>query len=75
MTSSQEGQWYPDLDQKQCCQQKPGRDHPSVLSTGEAITGVMCSVWGPLLEERHRGPRVCSEKGNEADEGSGAQVL
>ena len=34
-----------------------------------------CSLSGPSLQERHRGPGACSEKGNKAGEGSGAQIL
>ena len=30
---------------------------------------------GPSLQERHRVPGACPEKGNEADECSGAQAL
>jgi len=30
---------------------------------------------GPLLQERHQGPAACPEKGNEAGEEAGAQVL
>ncbi|KAJ7423501.1 hypothetical protein BTVI_09535 [Pitangus sulphuratus] len=30
---------------------------------------------GPSLQEKHRGAGACPEKGNEAGEGSGAQVL
>ena len=31
--------------------------------------------WAPRYKERHRGPGVCSEKGNKASEGSEAQSL
>ena len=48
---------------------------PPVLSTGEAAPQVLCPVLGPSLQERHRGPGARSEKGNKADEGSGAQAL
>ena len=34
-----------------------------------------CIQFWASPQERHQGPRACSEKGNEADEGSGAQVL
>jgi len=34
----------------------------------------ICSVLGPSFQERHQGPGVCPQKGNEFDEGSGAQV-
>ena len=34
-----------------------------------------CAVLSPSLQERHGGPGACPEKGSEADEGSGAQVL
>ena len=71
----QEGQWHPGLHQKQCCQQEQGGNHPPVLSTGEAAPQVLCPVLGPSLQERHRGPGARSEKGNKADEGSGAQAL
>ena len=47
----------------------------SVLSSGEAAPQVLCSVLGPSLQERHQGPGACSEKGNKAGEGSGAQAL
>ncbi|KAJ7408248.1 rna-directed dna polymerase from mobile element jockey-like [Willisornis vidua] len=36
---------------------------------------VLCPVLGPLEQERHYGAGVSPEKGNEADGGSGAQVL
>jgi len=49
---------------------------PPVLSPGEAVPQVLkCSVLGPSLQERHGGPDVCPKKGNEAGEGSAAQVL
>ena len=47
----------------------------SVLGTGEATPWVLCSVLSPSLKERHSGPGVCPEKGDEPGEGSGAQVL
>ena len=31
--------------------------------------------WAHPLQERHRGPGACSEEGNTAGEGSGAQAL
>jgi len=43
-----------------------GADHPSVLSDGEAAPQVLCSVLGPLLQERHQGHGVCPEKDNGA---------
>ena len=49
--------------------------HPSALSSGEAAPGVLCSVLGSSRQERHGGPGACPEEGNEAGEGSGAQVL
>ena len=45
------------------------------LYIGEAAPRVLCSVLGPSLQERHRGPETCPEKGNETGEGSEAQVL
>ena len=50
-------------------QQRQGGDRPSVLSSAEAAPRVLCSVLGPTLQERHCGPGVCSEKGNEAVRG------
>ena len=74
-SGGQEGQWHPDLHQKQCYQQEHGSDHPSVLSIGEAAPQVLCLVLGSSLQERHRGPVLKSEKGNKGSEESGAQVL
>jgi len=34
-------------------QQEQGSDHLSVLSSGEAIPPVLCSVLDPSLQERH----------------------
>ena len=48
---------------------------PPVLSTGEVAPRVLCPILGISLQERHRGPGVCSKKGNKAGEGSGAQAL
>jgi len=48
----QEGQWHPGLDQEWCGQQEQGRDRAPVLSTGEAVSRVLCSVLGPSLQER-----------------------
>ena len=36
---------------------------------GMSAPPVLCSVWGPSPQERHRGPGVCPEKGNEAVRG------
>ena len=36
---------------------------------------MLCSVLGPLLQERHGGPGACPEKSNKSGEGSVAQVL
>ena len=41
----------------------------AVLSTGEAAPQVLCSVLGPSLQERHQGPGVGSEMGNDAVKG------
>jgi len=41
-------------------------DCPSVPSSGESAPLVLCSVWGPSLQERHGGPGACPKKGNEA---------
>ena len=49
-------------------------DRPSVLSFGEAAPRVLCSVLGPLLQERLQGHGACPEKDSET-EGSGAQAL
>jgi len=38
-------------------------------------TQVLCSVLGLSLQGRHQDPGTCPEKGNEAGEGSAAQVL
>ena len=46
-----------------------GSDHPSVLSSGEAAPQVLGSVLGPSLQESHRGPGACPEKGNKAVRG------
>ena len=43
--------------------------------TGEAAPQVLCSLLGPSLQEGHWVAGVCPEKGNEAGEGSGEQVL
>ena len=45
------------------CQQEQGGDHPPVLSSGEAIPQVLCSVLGPSLN------LTCPEKGSEAVKG------
>jgi len=42
---------------------------PSELGTGEAAPQVLCSVLGPSLQERHRGPGVCPEKGRKVVKG------
>lgn len=44
-------------------------DHPSVLSSGEATLRVLRSVLGTSLQERHRGPGMCPERGNKAVRG------
>jgi len=41
----------------------------STPCTGEVALQVLCSVLGPSLEERHRGPGPCTEKDNEAVRG------
>jgi len=41
----------------------------------EASPRVLCSVLGPLVQERHVGPGVWPGKGSETGEGSGAQAL
>jgi len=46
-----------------------------IFSPGEATSQIQHSVLGTSLQERHQGPGVSSEKGNEVSEGSGAQVL
>ena len=46
-----------------------GGDYPSVLATGKAAPQVLYSVLGSSLQERHRGPGVCSEKGSKAVKG------
>ena len=38
---------------RKCCQQEQGSAPPSVLSTGEVTPGILCSVLGPLLQEKH----------------------
>ena len=43
--------------------------------TREATPRVLYSVLGPSLQGRCGSPGACSEKGSEAGEGSGAQVL
>lgn len=40
-----------------------------------AAPWVLCSDFGPSLEEEHWGDRTCPEKGNEGGERAGAQVL
>ena len=61
------------MSQEQCGQQE--QERAPVLGTGEAAPGVLCSVLGPSLQEGHWGAGACPEKGNEAGEGSGEQVL
>ena len=50
-------------------QQEQEGDCPSALSPGEAAPQVLCSVLGPSLQERHRGPAACPEKGSKAVRG------
>ena len=45
------------------------------IGSGGAAPRVLCSVLGPLLQEGHGSARASPEKGNEASEGSGEQVL
>ena len=71
----QEGRWHPGLYQEKCGQQEQGSDCAPLLGTGEAAPGVLCSVLGPSLQERHWGAGVCPNKGNEAGEGSREQVF
>ena len=52
-----------------------GGDHPPELCSGEAAPRVLGSALGPSLQEGHRGPGACPEKGYGAGEGPGAQVL
>ena len=52
-----------------------GSDCSSVLSTVEAASQVLCPVLGPSLQKQYQNPGACPEKGNEAGEGSGAQVV
>ena len=40
-----EGQWHPDLYQKQCSQQDQGGDCPSVIDTGEAAPQCCVQFW------------------------------
>ena len=46
-----------------------------VLCSGEAKPQVLCSALEPSLQEGHRSPGACPEKGYEASEGPGTQVL
>ena len=48
---------------------------PLVLCSGEAAPRVLCSVLGPSLQEGRGGARESPEKGDQAGEGSGEQVL
>jgi len=52
-----------------------GGDCAPVLGTGEAAPGVLCSVLGPSLQDRHGVAGACPEKGNEAGAGSREQVV
>ena len=68
-SGGQEGLWHPSLYQKWYCQQEQGSDHPPVLSSGETTPQVLCSVLGPLLQERHQGPEECLENSNKGVKG------
>ena len=63
------------LYQEWCGQQEQGGDRAHVRGTGEAAPWVLCSVLGPSLQEGHWHADACPEKGSEAGEGSGEQVL
>jgi len=52
-----------------------GSDCAPVLGTGEAAPWILCSVLGLPVQEGHWGAGVCPEKGNDASEGSGEQIL
>ena len=68
-SGGQEGLWHPSLYQKWYCQQEQGSDHPPVLSSGETTPQVLCSVLGPLLQERHQSPEECLENSNKGVKG------
>lgn len=46
-----------------------------VFSSGEAASQILCSVFGPLLQERHQGLGVYPKEGSKAGERSEAQAL
>ena len=50
-------------------------DCPPVLSTGEAAPQVLCSAWGPSLQEGYGGPGACPEKDNIPGEEARGQIL
>lgn len=66
----QVGQWYPGLQQKYWSQQSEESGCPSVLGAGETAPRTLSSVLFSLLQERYRVAGTCSEKSNEANEGT-----
>lgn len=62
---------HPGLYYQECSQQVEGSDPYPLFSPGKTVSGVLCPVWGSLVQERHGHTGASPAEGNQDGQGAG----